>query len=850
MGECSPTCLLCCPDPPSRPSARGAGRAIHHPPGLGTGLIKADNSLTGGDVDIGFQDDNYRFRPWLPRLGPVFRRAFAFDCETTPIDPVRPWLTPAYVVGAAFDGRAGVFVPRKHLAAFWDAHRRPKAVFHNAPFDLDVIQTAAPRAALYDRVDADRVWDTQLLHRLLVLGEEGHAAQGAGQSTLERCARDYLGADLPKDVTDGDGNPVRLSYGKWLGKPARDIDPEYLHYLALDVVATYGVYRVLGGRLKDLSAGAAGEWGYVGRAWLQDRVRRFGPQTHHVQLKAAVALRHVTAAGIRLDVGRREALTASLAAKLDEQKAGLRKHGYRAGGDGSGRSLQAVLARCAARHPGLPFPRTETGRFAANHDALVDIAAEVPFVKALQEYRETEKILGSFLGKMTRPEVHPSFNVLVRTGRTSSYGEINAQNLPRDDAVRACFVPRPGHVFVDADYKTIELATLAQANLSQFGRASGMADAINAGADLHALVAGEVLGKAPADVTAEERRKAKAINFGKPVGMGDETLTQYAKVNYGVTLTCEEARGLSDSWFRLFPEMRAFLADAVDTGLGLAARLGLTPASHQAATGDGCFLRHAGRDPDEPSAVLGGMCLKALGGADPATRDGRLYPAADVDYFWSMAAAAAGELPPAVGRALRDRKPSQPLRRAVAALVGRAGVFTDSGRLRAAAGYCARHNTVFQGLAADGAKLGLWRLFRAGYRVVNFIHDQVLVEVPDGPDLRRDAEAVCRHLVDGMREVVPDIRVEVNYAAVRTWRKDAEPVSGVKGTYPPACAAEAAGSNAVRGSGGVPPGKDEGRCHPGSTAPRPAGPAAPPRSRAPRVRVSFPTAGGHDPAGE
>ena len=71
--------------------------------------------------------------------------------------------------------------------------------------------------------------------------------------------------------------------------------------------------------------------------------------------------------------------------------------------------------------------------------------------------------------------------------------------------------------------------------------------------------------------------------------------------------------------------------------------------------------------------------------------------------------------------------------------VGSAPVFTLTGRLRAKASFCARHNTVFQGLAADGAKLGLWNLWRAGFRIVNFIHDEVLVEVPAKSNLAHQA---------------------------------------------------------------------------------------------------------------
>jgi DNA polymerase I-like protein with 3'-5' exonuclease and polymerase domains len=109
-------------------------------------------------------------------------------------------------------------------------------------------------------------------------------------------------------------------------------------------------------------------------------------------------------------------------------------------------------------------------------------------------------------------------------------------------------------------------------------------------------------------------------------------------------------------------------------------------------------------------------------------------------------------------------------------LVGRAPVFTLTGRLRANASYTARHNTIFQGLAADGAKLALWRLWRAGYRIVNFIHDQVLVEIPQcSPSERmRHARSIREHMIAGMQEVVPDVRIDVSFAASDRWYKDAE----------------------------------------------------------------------------
>jgi len=731
-------------------------------------------------MKIQFKDQEAEFVPWRPAMGQIFDQAFTFDCETTLIDPERPWITPAYVIGAAFDGQQGVYVPRERLSEFFAVHADSTVVFHNAAFDLDVIATATAATSLYDRVDANRIYDTQIMHRLLMLGEVGHTPQGKGESTLERCAEAYLDVELPKDTTDSSGLPVRLSYSKWLRRPLREMESVYLEYLAKDVIATHKVYMELRARTRRLLEGAGGVWGHVSNDWLRACVRRFGPQTHHVQLKAAIVLRAVTANGLHLDTARRGELAESLRTLRERQIAELRTYGYLPGGKGANKSLQAVLKLRARKTPRLTYPLTETGQFATAYDALHDLADADPFVKLLLEYRETEKLLDSFVGKMAKSVLHPSFNVLVRSGRTSSFGQINAQNLPKSDAVRSCFVPRAGHEFIDADYGMIELATLAQACLTQFGLDSQMAAAINRGEDLHILVAARMLGKSLNDVTKSERQKAKPVNFGKPGGMGNETLTHYAKASYDAILTPEEAEALSKSWFDLFPEMREFLRDGIDTPLELAKLLDLSPATHFADTGDPRFFRHtenAGRE-DRPHPILGSMLMKVAKDPNPTKGDGKPYSAADCDYFWSRLDTVATQLSANHQKAVAARNPSKSLQRAVRGLVDRAPVFTLSGRLRANATYSARHNTIFQGLAADGAKLALWRLWRGGYRIVNFVHDQMLIEVPAGTarDRFQHAETIVQHMIDGMRDVVPDVRITVSFAAADRWYKDATAV--------------------------------------------------------------------------
>lgn len=660
-------------------------------------------------MDLTFGGRSYGFAPWKPEHGQVFTTAFAFD------------------------GRHGVFIPRDRLAAFWTAHTDLEVVLHNAAFDLAVVRQAVRDTDVYERVDRDRVWDTRLLHQLYTLATAGHTASGKGQSTLEACARLYLGVEVPKNTTAADGRDVRTDFGRFLNRPPTDIPPEYLRYLALDAVATFHVYGELRRRVDAVLASSRGTWGYVSDDWLAGCVRRWGPLTHHLQVKAGVALAEVTRAGLHVDPAARGVLVKELEADRDRAADRLRGHGLLVKGKGSQKALQAKLRELA--RSGVPVPATPSGAYAADAETLDELAAHAPWAADLLDYRAADKLLGSFAAKLGRPVVRPSFGVLARTGRTTSSGELNAQNLPRDGRVRRCFVPSPGHVFLDLDYTAIELAALAQATLTQFRFGSAMADRINAGDDLHRVFAGFVLNKPPGEVTKAERDRVKAINFGKPGGMGDASLRRYAKASYGIDLTEAEVAELSERWLCLFPEMRQYLADEVDVPLALAARLGLTPAAHLGATGDGRFARH----PDNrgcvqrPSGILGAMCLKALGTADPRTRTGEPYRPADVAFFWERTTALADELSEKLAAAVRDRRPSPELRRAVAGLVGKAGVYTLTGRLRAAAGFTARRNTVFQGLTSDGAKLALWLVWRAGYRVVNFVHDQLLVEVPATP---------------------------------------------------------------------------------------------------------------------
>lgn len=716
------------------------------------------------------------FCGWRPAHGRVFNSCFAFDTETTLIDEERDWLVPAYVLGAVFDGGRGFFLRREHVAEFFEVHRDVPVIMHRASFDLGVLHSVAPRLNIYDWVERNQVWDTQLLHRLLTLATAGHTARGKGQSTLEFCAREYLGVELPKSLKDSEGDDVRLSYAKWLNRPPQEIEPIYLEYLAKDVMVTLQVYSEVMRRLHETLYSNWRVWGYVSQNWLAAQIQRWGYQTHHIQLKASIVLQAIKATGLHIDLKRKEQLAAQLASVTEEYRRSLREMGYLPGQPGSGKALQEIFRELERKHPEVTFPRTTTGKYETKKEALEDLALVEPFVRTLLEFKGVEKLRSSFIEKMSCRCLHPSFDPLMVTGRTSSFGAINAQNLPRDDRVRACFVPSQGNVFLDADYSTVEMATLAQSVQSQFGIPSMMAAQINQDQDLHQLVAASVTGKPASEVTKDERSKAKPINFGTPGGMGVEGLRRYAKASYGVDLSADDVELFLGTWFDLFPEMRMFLSQESDPGEDIARYFGLTPATYFEIVGSRDWLdRNPGQE-SSPNSILGWMFRRVLQQEDPQTRNGEPYRNELIDFCWKQAAARLVDFSTAEQADIAAKRPSVRLAKSASRIAEQKGCFTLTGRLRANATFCARHNTLFQGLAADGAKLALWRLWREGYRIANFIHDEMLIEVPADSDLKHHSDRVCEIMVGAMQEVVPDVKIKVECVASDRWCKQAQPI--------------------------------------------------------------------------
>lgn len=149
--------------------------------------------------------------------------------------------------------------------------------------------------------------------------------------------------------------------------------------------------------------------------------------------------------------------------------------------------------------------------------------------------------------------VNPSFNVMVANGRTSAK-KPPVQQPPRRPGIRESNIPRPGNVYVNSDLDGAELCTLAQICLDWFG-ASRLADDLNAGRDPHLGVGAEIIGisyeeaaamKAAGDPAIKPARAGgKSGNFGAAGGLGEHTFAEFAHQTFGLDLVCDCKRGCS-----------------------------------------------------------------------------------------------------------------------------------------------------------------------------------------------------------------------------------------------------------------------------------------------------------------
>lgn len=144
--------------------------------------------------------------------------------------------------------------------------------------------------------------------------------------------------------------------------------------------------------------------------------------------------------------------------------------------------------------------------------------------------------------------IHSTYHAgRVVTGRLSS-SDPNMQQITK--SLKPAFIPRPGYYLAELDFSQLELRIAAYV-----ARCEPMLQAYREGQDLHRLTAANTMGKRPEDVTKDERKKAKAVNFGFLYGMGSEHFAEYAETSYGAHFTDEEATRTRERFFEGYPEL-------------------------------------------------------------------------------------------------------------------------------------------------------------------------------------------------------------------------------------------------------------------------------------------------------
>ncbi len=207
--------------------------------------------------------------------------------------------------------------------------------------------------------------------------------------------------------------------------------------------------------------------------------------------------------------------------------------------------------------------KTQSGQFSTDEKTLQSIVDDHPVVRKILDYRACTKLKSTYVDKLPQcidpsdGRVHTTFaQAVTETGRLSS-SDPNLQNIPirteRGRHIRAAIVPRDAHhVLVSADYSQIELRIMA----AMSGDESMLAAFAN-GADIHRDTAARVYDVMPALVTDDMRRKCKMVNFGIIYGISAFGLAQRLQI------ARKEAAGLIETYFRLYPRIRAFMDTSI-----------------------------------------------------------------------------------------------------------------------------------------------------------------------------------------------------------------------------------------------------------------------------------------------
>jgi DNA polymerase-1 len=307
-------------------------------------------------------------------------------------------------------------------------------------------------------------------------------------------------------------------------------------------------------------ADACGRLAHVVRAELERR------DQHRLYRDVEVPLATVLAKLERIGIAIDPSALGELSAHVDAAVERLQAEVYELAGEtfnlGSPMQLGAILFEKL----GLPGGKKNKTGWATGVEILQGLAREYPICAKVLEYREVSKLKNTYIDVLphladANGRIHTIFDqTTTATGRLSSTNP-NLQNIPvRSDLgrqIRRAFVaPTPERVLLAADYSQIELRLMAHLSGDEAMRA-----AFHEGQDIHDFTARRIFDLGPLiEVSGNQRRMAKSVNFGLLYGMSDFGLAQRLEIERG------EARTITQAYFARFPGVKGFIARSIEEG--------------------------------------------------------------------------------------------------------------------------------------------------------------------------------------------------------------------------------------------------------------------------------------------
>lgn len=514
------------------------------------------------------------------------------------------------------------------VAAQWFRDPTVELTGANTAYDLAVLCANYPDLhfvqCVFKALDDDRVTDVQVRQRLLDIAAGVYRGRFVGKGKripynydLESLAKRCAGIELLKDAW-------RLSYSHFIGVPlsewpskAREVQ-EQAKLTVAELRAKWAhvkpsdVPKEVTKEIAGLDSMIASDPERCSTYPLDDARGTLGvhlAQEKHVeyladqyrQTRASFWLHLSSAWGLHTDAEGVARLRVEVQAQVDELEGELKGLGLIRADGSRNTKLAKLLMVDVCKENGFILPRTdghegeaakckdrEGNPLPPGHDDCVEhvsLDAEAcdlsddPTLEAYAEVTQLKKVLSNDLTNLAKGAIYPLHTRygLAETGRTTSSNP-PIQNLSTVGGIRECFIPRPGYVFWQADFPTLELFTLAQTCVKLLGW-SRLADTLNAGRDPHLAFAASMLGieydvakaalKDKSDPlhakVKKARQQAKPANFGFPGGMGAPKFVKATRKQVikrdgreaweALDLNVDRVKVLKEEWFAAFPEM-------------------------------------------------------------------------------------------------------------------------------------------------------------------------------------------------------------------------------------------------------------------------------------------------------